>query len=176
MSDEFKKNCNSCIHGFFSKCDALKNNREFQEITNFVERHEFKANFICDEYKSRYIEYPIEVLNITTDTAMAKYRDNQVGKFVKIRPCGDDYGGKTYLGLYLGNLPVGFNISHNPDTKELKIAFASNPAIFVFDLNKIVYGYESWWGLIESENDLEEITDADIDNVWYVKALNAIGG
>jgi hypothetical protein len=47
----------------------------------------------------------------------------------------------------------------------------NNPAIFVFDLKKIVYGAESWWGMVESEDDLRDITDSTIDNVWYVKAM-----
>ncbi len=174
MSDEFKKNCNSCKYGLFSRCDTLKNNKEYQEITGFVRGYEFKASFICDEYKSMYIEYPIEVSKIVTDTAILGLRDNQRGKFVKVRPCGDSYGGKTYLGLYLGALPIGHNISHNPETKELKVSFASNPAIFTFGLNKIIYGCESWWGVIESEEDLKEITDADINDVWYVKALKEL--
>jgi len=49
-----------------------------------------------------------------------------------------------------------------------------NPAIFVFDLNEIIFGYESWWGVIESEKQLKEITNDVIDNVWYVKALKQI--
>lgn len=62
----------------------------------------------------------------------------------------------------------------NPDTKELKVSFHCNPAIFVFDLNKIIYGCESWWGVIKSEEDLNSISDCDIDNVWYVRALKTL--
>jgi hypothetical protein len=32
-------------------------------------------------------------------------------------------------------------------------------------------GYESWWGQINSPEELKAITDVDIQNVWYVKAL-----
>lgn len=46
----------------------------------------------------------------------------------------------------------------------------TNPAIFVPDLNRVVWGMESWWGPIESKEKLHQITDEDISNVWYVKA------
>lgn len=70
---------------------------------------------------------------------------------------------------------VCHHISHNPDTKELSVSFDNNPAIFVFDLNKIIYGCESFWGIIETETDLKQITDQDIDSIWYVKALRQLG-
>ena len=76
--------------------------------------------------------------------------------------------------MYLGELPISTHISHNSDTKELNVSFSNNPAIFVFELNTIIYGCESFWGIIESEDDLKEITDDDIDNVWYIKALKSI--
>ncbi len=178
MSGEIKRNCNSCKFSFLNRCETLKSNKDFQKIINgkfdILADYEFKDNFICDNYKSRYIEYPIEVSKINTNNNKGSYRDRQVGKFAKISPCGDEYCGKTYLGLYLGNLPVGHSISHNPENKELSVSFSNNPAIFVFDLNKIVYGMESWWGIIESEEDLKEITESDIDNVWYVKALKEL--
>lgn len=71
-------------------------------------------------------------------------------------------------------MPVGHSISHNSESKELSISFSNNPAIFVFDLNKIVYGMESRWGIIENEEDLKEITNKDINNIWYVKALKEL--
>ena len=51
-----------------------------------------------------------------------------------------------------------------------------NPAIWVPDLKKIVFGMESWWGVLRSRTISKQITDADIQNVWYVKALQALEG
>lgn len=183
MSNEVKRSCNSCKFGLFDICAGLKNNKEYQEMfedrndktmNRILEAHEFKSKYLCDEYKSMYIEYPIEVSKINSNTDKNSYRDSQVGRFAKIKPCGDEYVGKTYLGLFLGELPIGHSISHNMETKELNVSFSTNPAIFVFDLNKIVYGMESWWGIIESEEDLKEITNDDINDVWYVKALKEL--
>lgn len=182
MSEKVKRNCSSCKFSWLNRCETLKeelNKNGFNENKgmkkNWEVEYEIKHNFICDKYKSMYIEYPIEVSKINANADKDEYKDSRTGKFTKIRPCGEEYEGKTYLGLYLGEMPVGHRISHNPDTNELNVSFSTNPGIFVFDLNKIVYGMESWWGIIEDREDLEEITDADIDNVWYVKALKAIG-
>lgn len=175
-----KRVCNNCRKGMFTECEVLKNNEEYKKIIEednsiFNEKlFDFKENFTCDEFKSMYIEYPIEVSKINSDNKIFTLDKNKVGKFVKIRPCSEEYNNKTFLGLYLGDLPIRNDISHNPDTKELKVSFHCNPAIFVFDLNKIIYGCESWWGVIKSEEDLNSISDSDIDNVWYVKALKTL--
>jgi hypothetical protein len=102
---------------------------------------------------------------------MTTLRERQIGKFAKVRLCSSD---KTYLGLFLGELPHDISVSYNEEAKTLNLGYMENPAIFVFDLNKIVYGAESWWSVIESERDMKDITDIDIENVWYVKALKAI--
>lgn len=54
------------------------------------------------------------------------------------------------------------------------IDIRTNPAIWVPDQNRIVWGMGSWWGIIEKEEDLKKITNQDIENVWYVKALKAL--
>ncbi|AOY77210.1 hypothetical protein [Clostridium formicaceticum] len=180
MSEEIKRNCSSCKMSWLNRCETLKDELQKQGINShdYMKKwdieHKVKSNFICDNYKSIYIEYPIEVSKINANADKIGLRDNRIGEFVKIRPCGKEYQNKTYLGLYLGDLPIGHSISHNPETKELNVSFNTNPAIFVFDLNKIVYGMESWWGIINNENDLKEITDNDIDNVWYIKALKQL--
>lgn len=180
MSKNFKRNCDTCKFGIFDQCDTLKNHEQYQNIEDdgikerFTRKLEFKKGFICDNYNSIYIEYPIEVSRIDKDTNISGYKNNQIGKLVKIRPCAKEYQDKTYLGLYLGELPVDFIISHTPKTKELSVKFDTNPAIFVPDLGKIIYGRESWWSVIEDESQLKDISDEDIDNVWYVKIGNSM--
>jgi len=123
----------------------------------------------CELFKSRYIEFPliidaIDVEPIKTDSWHAK-----TGDFVAVRPCGDEYGGKTYFGIYLGDLPIQSLVSFNSESKTLKVSTMGNPAMLVPQLNKIIYGCGSWWHKIKSEKDLREITDADINDTWYVK-------
>lgn len=177
MNSEVKKNCNSCKFGMFNECKTLKENKEFQDLIDvnniFNEKEwDFKENFICENFKSMYIEYPIKVSKINVNSEIKGLRNSRIGKFVAIRPCKEEYKNKTYLGIYLGNLAIGHNVSHNSKTNELNIGFSTNPAIFVFDLNKIIYGCESWWSILKSEKDLEDISDIDINNTWYVKVLN----
>ena len=71
----------------------------------------------------------------------------------------------------MGDLPLTNYISYQEETKELNVSVSCNPAIFVPELKKIIFGMESWWGRIENADELKEITNDDIDNVWYVKLL-----
>jgi hypothetical protein len=96
------------------------------------------------------------------------------GTLVSVRPCGEEYGNKTYLGIMLGDLPLDVQVMHNSKTGELEILNYNNPAIFVPDLKQIIWGCGSWWGVIENEEQLRQISDDDIQNVWYVKALKAM--
>jgi hypothetical protein len=179
-----EKNCVNCKFGLFGRCEGLKDNEEYQSIwenrelstmERWIKAYEFKINFVCEEFKSLFIEYPIEVSKINIESfKKPNYKNSEVGKFVKVVPCAEEYNGQTYLGMYLGELPIGPHITHNSDTKELNISTTTNPAIFVFELNKIIYGMESFWTIIETEEDLKDITKDDIDNVWYVKLLKQL--
>jgi len=93
------------------------------------------------------------------------------GTFVSIRPADE---AKTYLGIYIGDLPVWNDFHYNIPTERVVVSSHLNPAIFVPDLARVVYGCESFWGEIKDEHDLREITDEDIENVWYVKALKQL--
>jgi hypothetical protein len=94
-----------------------------------------------------------------------------IGKWVSIRPVNDQ---KTYLGVYLGDLGRSIMHSYNTQSKELSVLMHRNPAIYVPDLKIVVWGDSSWWGGIKSPGDLRKITDADIQNLWYVKALKEL--
>jgi hypothetical protein len=101
---------------------------------------------------------------------------SKVGKFVSVRKAGE--GEKTKLGLYLGDLPyqLGGRIADTEEGKTLVIEPfpMGNPCIYVFDDKQFVYGFESWWGEIRDPDHLREITDGDIENVWYVQALKQL--
>jgi len=120
------------------------------------------------------IKYPIEVSGIE---APAIYRDHhrpwtlgaKCGDLVQVRSCCKEDGTKTYLGILLGDLPLDISFTHNRETKKLEIYAFKNPAIYVPELRKILWGVESWWEDIDSEDQLRQISDDDIQNVWYVK-------
>jgi len=172
---EEKKKISRCkfCHPFMGK-----NHDEYHCVAGGWEDDKVKEVFEeecenCEKYKSKYIEYPIEVSAIDN-----KFKDDyslhQCGMLVKIRPCGEEYGGKTYLGIYLGELPIGTFISHHPDTNVLTVSAHRNPGIFVPELKKIIYGCESWWGEIKDVSELKDISDKDIENVWYVQLLKSL--
>lgn len=99
-----------------------------------------------------------------------------VGGFVAVRPCGNEYEGKTHLGILLGNFPQGVSYSQSkedPDVIEVKLSHG-NPAMYVPSLKKTIFGCESWWHEIKQPEDMKNITDEDINSTWYVQALKAI--
>lgn len=126
------------------------------------------ADNLIKNIKLNTIQYPITVEKITFSEPYSLYKQ---GGLAKVRPCGDEYEDKTYLGFFLGELPTSSIARFSPNTGELTVGTVGNPAIFVPALNKIIYGYESWWSRIESEDDLKDISDSDIQNQWYVKAF-----
>lgn len=102
--------------------------------------------------------------------------DRKTGSPVKVRPCGEEYKGKTYFGILIGDVALSISESINkddPNTLHIGRSFY-NPAIFIPELKKVVYGCESWWDKIETEEELKEvITDETIKNTWYVKMLTS---
>lgn len=98
----------------------------------------------------------------------------KMGSWVAIRPCSSNDLNKTYLGVHLGDMNRSPLVYYHAKTEVLSIAPHANPAIYVPDLKRVVWGFESWWGVIDTPDKLKQITNADIDNVWYVKALREL--
>lgn len=96
------------------------------------------------------------------------------GAMVAVRPCGKEHEGKTFLGMYLCAAPTTVYGEQKGDKIIIAMGEYTNPAIYVPELKKIVWGYESWWGEIKSKEDLHQITDEDINNCWYVRALKQL--
>lgn len=93
---------------------------------------------------------------------------------VKVRPCGEKYGGKTYVGFLIGDIALSSAIKITENKIVCEWAY-HNPAIYIPETGDVVYGAESWWSEIESEEDLKGvISDEDIQNVWYMQALKEI--
>lgn len=116
----------------------------------------------CQIFKSKTFEHPQgKPIKETPST----------GKLVKVRPCSKDLQGKTYLGILIGDAALSSSVSMKEDSVICRWSFF-NPAILVPDLGEIIYGCESWWEELGDE-ELSDITDQDIENVWYVKMLKA---
>ncbi len=97
------------------------------------------------------------------------------GDFVAVRPCAKQFENKTYLGILLGEIAETTLGQYDETKRELRIEHAlHNPIIFIPDLLITVRGYESWFKRIRSKKELSAITDQDISNIWYVKALKAL--
>jgi len=133
-----------------------------------------------DMFPVREIEYPLQINGIAWDDRVPPVWENRMtepGKWVKVRPCDKEYEGKTYLGVMLGAMALSMTARQNPETGILHLSHGRhNPAMYVPDLKKVIFGMGSWWGAVESPEDLKSISDADIENVWYVRALKELDG
>lgn len=120
--------------------------------------------------------FPMTLNRLAYGDTGALVQKKTTGRFVSIRAVESvDPEGKTRLGVYLGELNSGIHVEYNPETQVLTVyRTGGNPAIFVPDLARVVMGYESWWKYINTPDDLRQITDADIDSVWYVRALKVM--
>ena len=128
----------------------------------------------CDKFDSRYIEYPLTINGIESAEIDTRCIGHKCGCLCEIKPCGKEYEGKSYMGFYIGDLPIAITSSFDRTTGILKNATMNNPAIFVPELKKIIYGCESWWREIDSLEDFKGISEDDINNTWYVKLLNQL--
>ncbi len=186
MDDVFKTKQSRCRHHHYD-ISSQKHALDASGIKSVCKRNGFdnleygiteEQCENCPHFKSRFIEYPITVSKIDIQDFDGKllYHED-VGKLAKVRPCGEGYGDRTYLGIFLGDIPQSPHISHNQETGVLQIRAYCNPAIFVPDLNKIIFGCESWWSIVRDEKDLDkEITDDLINNQWYVQMAKLMFG
>ncbi len=137
------------------------------------------AALLADTLAGFSIEYPITVHGIAFNQSEAmlpwKKTEYEPTQWVSVRPVAKQYDGKTFLGVYLGDAALGASARYSRETGILEIGPTHhNPMIYMPDLGEIVYGCGSWWGSIKSEDDLRKISDADIQNIWYVKALKSL--
>lgn len=128
----------------------------------------------CSLFDSKYIEYPLTINGIENNAIDTSGLGHECGCLCEIRPCGEEYQGKSYIGIYLGELPISIHTSFDRRTGILSNQTMNNPAIFVPELKKIIYGCESWWREIHSVKDFKGISQEDIDNTWYVKLLKQL--
>lgn len=72
------------------------------------------------------------------------------GTPVRISPCGDEYKGKTYDGILLGDIALSFGATISNKKLTVEHSFY-NPAIYVPELKKVIFGCESWWSRVKEE-------------------------
>lgn len=121
------------------------------------------------------IVWPLEVSGVEFRGALhGKGRTDgcKVGQMVMVRMC--DKTKATHLGVYLGEFPMQLLHQFDKETKRIEVFPNLNPAMLVPKLGRIVWGCESFWGPIESENQLRQVTDAEISDIWYIKALKEL--
>lgn len=84
------------------------------------------------------------IIALLTDGKMIRYESAKKESVSPVK----NYNEKTYIGIYIGDLPIQILTSYKESTGQLINSTMNNPAIFVPELKKIIYGCESWWKTI----------------------------
>lgn len=129
----------------------------------------------CERFDSKFIEYPLMIKGIDNAKIDTSGLGHKCGTLCEISPCSDEYRGKSFVGIYLGDLPIAISTTFDRKTGILENRTVNNAAIFVPALKKIIYGCESWWRKIKSLEDFKGISEDDIANTWYIKLLQSFG-
>ena len=68
----------------------------------------------CQKYHSRYIQFPISITGI--ENQQIPTEPEGICRWVRIRPSSSKFEDRTYLGMFLGTLPIGFSTSYEENT------------------------------------------------------------
>lgn len=78
-----------------------------------------------------------------------------------VRLVGDD-SGRTYLGIMLGDVYTSMQVSLSADGVLAVGPAKGNPCMYVPALQRLVFGYGSWWSPLTDPERVREISDADL--------------
>lgn len=93
----------------------------------------------CQKYRSKYIQFPISISGI--ENQQIPTEPEGICRWVRIRPSSSKFEDRTYLGIFLGTLPIGISTSYEENTGKLSNHVVCNPAILVPDLKR---SYTEW--------------------------------
>ncbi|MCA9627649.1 MAG: hypothetical protein KC766_08290 [Myxococcales bacterium] len=120
------------------------------------------------------IEFPITIRGVAFGDRTALVKNADTGRLVKVRPCS---GEQTYIGVMIGDVSLGSSFGFNRQTQVATIRPSyGNPVMWVPALGRFVLGVESWWGTVEAEDDMHDITDEDIANSPGLALLRRLTG
>ncbi len=88
------------------------------------------------------LELPITVEKIEFEpfgNVTNPFWGGEIGDFVSIRPCAEEYEDKTFLGILVGEIPTSQFVTFDDKTGVLRVsAGMRNPAILVPSLKKVI--------------------------------------
>lgn len=188
----YEKNCSNCRYSYFLNNEKCLKKKRFDELLKNADKNlielKWKERYLlekeatecinngkdCEEYDCKYITYPLEIQNIDNMQRLLKDK-NLKPELVKIRPCNKKYNNKTFLGILIDyDFPINSSFLYSKESKTLTLIMEGNPGIYVPELNEIMFGYESFWQKINNIEEISDITDETIDDLWYIKLLKEL--
>ncbi len=126
------------------------------------------AKVICKRCEGTGVEkdpFPTVITGITGTGV--PFHPTRGGSLVQVKPCGSEFGDKTYIGWHVGDLAQAYPSFIDENGVLVNRFIFHNPMIFIPEINKTVLGMECWWSRINDISELKSITDADISSAIY---------
>lgn len=163
-----QKSCASCNRHEF--CPELKRHLNGRTFTDDYTKLTTLMQSICDEYKTIYIEYPIEVEAIGSQNNFILNDDKNMGQYTIVTILVEDekYDKELHLGLYLGMIPFSIMSTYNKIDKTILNSFMQLPAVFVFKYNKIFYGTQIKYSFTNINN-IYQVSNKDCSLVNFLR-------
>lgn len=101
------------------------------------------------------------------------------GRLVRCRPLHRKYSGQTFLGIYIGDLPVVMS-AHVEDHHTIAVEFSDrpqdySPAFFIPQLKCVMLNCQLWWSWLDDpSSDIPPITDEEIDKSPIARAILSV--
>lgn len=155
--------------------NVIELTEDFSRVSHLFSKDTAKASIARLRRAAQSLRSHLDLDNVKSIRNVAEngnlvWRSREESSLVEVKPCGDD---KTYIGIYMGDFALSASYKVVGSELQIKPSF-HNPAIFIPELNRVVFGCESWWRTIDSVEDAKGINDEDISGCWYVKLLKNI--
>lgn len=110
----------------------------------------------CPHYRSRNIEYPIQVDRINVNPLKNdEFNEKNIGRKARLQ-LTEDYvdpdNTKFYEGTFIGDIAIMPYVSYQRTVKELNVGLATTPGFFVQELNRLVCGSDCFWEFSEEQD------------------------
>lgn len=157
-----QKSCSTCKMQM--TCKDLEQQRSINAKTKELEDIVLPMHFLCENYESVFIQFPISVQSIVSDCSYDTenvYQD--IGRFCACCITEDGFGDELRLGIYIGLMPYSIISLYDRRNEEIKNRFYPSPCIYIPYFHKVFFGENLRWQFIEKEEDFNVIED---NNEW----------
>lgn len=158
--------CASCKRRL--DCKILKDHLSTYKVEKDFADVFLPMYFVCDDYDSMFISYPIEVNKIVSESIFSIDKSNfPLGKWVLVKEENQEY---PHIGLSLSLQPTSIISMYDNNNGTITNKFYPFPAFYMFYNKTIVYGKDVQWEYL-NDNNITLTDDEDFLQDFVKKCL-----